>query len=113
MVSFFEMTELTLGGYMRKHERAAAFGGSDGQPYSAAIYVEDEPDLRGPHGAAPLFVRWSPAGDRPIGHLETDTPPGVERRRKPSLGWRISRCTMSKPRWTKPYPRRRRVGEKP
>ncbi len=73
MVSFFEMTELTLGGYMRKHERAAAFGGSDGQPYSVAIYVEDEPDLRGLYGAALLFVRWSPGGDRPIGHLETDT----------------------------------------
>jgi hypothetical protein len=68
-----EMTELTLGGYMRKHERAAAFGGSDGQPYSVAIYVEDEPDVRGLYGAALLFVRWSPAGDRPIGHLETDT----------------------------------------
>ncbi|HSJ75737.1 MAG TPA: hypothetical protein VK899_06105 [Gemmatimonadales bacterium] len=69
----FYMTELTLGGYMRKHERAAAFGGSDGQPYSVAIYVEDEPDLRGMYGAALLFVRWSPAGDRPVGHLETET----------------------------------------
>ena len=56
------MTELTLGGYMRKHERAAAFGGSDGQPNSVAIYVEEEPDLRGMYGAAHLFVRWSPAG---------------------------------------------------
>src|SRR4029079_18891534 len=73
MVSLFEMTELTLGGSMRKHERAAAFGGSDGQPYSVAIYVEDEPDVRGLYGAALLFVRWSAAGDRPIGHLETDT----------------------------------------
>jgi hypothetical protein len=25
------------------------------------------------YGAALLFVRWSPGGDRPIGHLETDT----------------------------------------
>ena len=73
MVSFFEMTELTLGGYMRKHERAAAFGGSDGQAYSVAIYVEDEPDLRGLYGAALLFVRWSPGGDRPMGHVETET----------------------------------------
>ena len=97
MVSFFEMTELTLGGYMRKHERAAAFGGSDGQPYSVAIYVEDEPDLRGLYGAALLFVRWSPGGDRPIGHLETDTLAWGRTRRKPRLGWRVSRCTMSKP----------------
>ena len=70
------MTELTLGGYMAKHERAAAFGGSDGQPYSVAVYVEDEPDARGLYSAALLFVRWSPGGDRPVGHLET-----------PALAW--------------------------
>jgi hypothetical protein len=58
---------------MRKHDRAAAFSGSDGQPYSVAIYVEDEPDLRGLYGAALLFVRWSPSGDRPVGHLESET----------------------------------------
>ena len=67
------MSELTLGGYMEKHERAAAFGGSDGQAYSVAIYVEDEPDERDRFGAALLFVRWSPAGDRPVGHVETET----------------------------------------
>jgi hypothetical protein len=67
------MTEFTLGGYMQKHDRAAAFGGSDGQAYSVAIYVDDEPDLRGMYGAALLFVRWAPAGDRPLGHLETET----------------------------------------
>ena len=48
---------------MAKHERAAAFGGSDGRAYSVAIYIEDEPDLRGLYGASLLFVRWSPAGD--------------------------------------------------
>ena len=58
---------------MRKHDRAAAFGGSDGQSYSVAIYVDEEPDVRGMYGAALLFVRWSPGGDRPVGHLETDT----------------------------------------
>lgn len=67
------MSELTLGGYMAKHDRAAAFGGSDGQPYSVAIYVEDQPDERGRFGAALLFVRWSPGGDRPVGHVETGT----------------------------------------
>lgn len=67
------MSELTLGGYMEKHDRAAAFGGSDGQAYSVAIYVDEEPDLRGRYGAALLFVRWSPAGERPTGHLETET----------------------------------------
>jgi hypothetical protein len=67
------VTEFTLGGYMQKHDRAAAFSGSDGQPYSVAIYVEEEPDLRGLYGAALLFVRWSPGGDRPVGHLESET----------------------------------------
>jgi hypothetical protein len=58
---------------MQKHERAAAFAGSDGQAYSVAIYVEDEPDVRGLYGAALLFVRWSAGGDRPLGHVETET----------------------------------------
>jgi hypothetical protein len=58
---------------MRKHDRAAAFGGSDGHAYSVAIYVEEEPDVRGRYGAALLFVRWSESGDRPVGHLETET----------------------------------------
>ena len=66
------MSEFTLGGYMRKHDRAPAFGGSDGRSYSVAIYVEDEPDLRGLYGASLLFVRWSPGGDRPVGHVETE-----------------------------------------
>ena len=66
------MSEFTLGGYMRKHDRAAAFGGGDGRAYSVAIYVDDEPDARGLYGAALLFVRWSDAGDRPVGHLETE-----------------------------------------
>jgi hypothetical protein len=57
---------------MRKHDRAAAFGGSDGRAYSVAIYVEDEPDLRGLFGASLLFVRWSDGGERPAGHVETD-----------------------------------------
>ena len=66
------MSELTLGGYMEKHERAAAFGGSDGNAYSVALYVDDEPDARGMFGGALLFVRWSRGGERPVGHVETE-----------------------------------------
>lgn len=66
------MNDFTLGGYMEKHDRAAAFGGRDGHAYSVAIYVEDAPDARGLFGAALLFVRWSAAGDRPVGHVETE-----------------------------------------
>jgi hypothetical protein len=54
------------------HERAPAFGGKDGQAYSVATFVDDAPDASGCYGAALLFVRWSEAGDRPVGHLETD-----------------------------------------
>ena len=64
---------LTVGGYLPKHDRGAALGGSDGQAYSVAIYVDEEPDLRGLYGAALLFVRWSPAGDQPVGHVESET----------------------------------------
>lgn len=54
------------------HERAPAFAGSDGQSYSVGTFVDDAPDARGCYGAALLFVRWSAAGDRPVGHVETD-----------------------------------------
>jgi len=63
---------VTLGGYLAKHERAPAFGGSDGQAYSVAIWVDEEPDERGRFGASLLFVRWSPEGDHPVGHAESE-----------------------------------------
>ena len=64
-------SELTLGGYFAKHERAPAFGGSDGEAYSVAVWLDEEPDGQGRFGASLLFVRWSPAGDRPLGTVET------------------------------------------
>jgi hypothetical protein len=65
------MSEVTLGGYMEQHDRAPAFTGNDGQPYSVGIVVEEEPDERGRYAASLLFVRWSSAGDRPVGHVES------------------------------------------
>lgn len=65
------MQEVTLGGYMAKHDRAAAFTGSDEQPYSVGLFVEDEPDPSGRYSASLLFVRWSQSGERPLGHVET------------------------------------------
>ncbi len=60
------VSELTLGGYMEKHDRAAAFGGSDGQAYSVAIYVDDEPDARAVRRVAALrsLVAGGRATDR-------------------------------------------------
>lgn len=57
---------------MAKHDRAAAFGGVDGQAYSCAILSADEPDQHGRFGAGLLFIRWDPAGVHPVGHVETD-----------------------------------------
>ena len=80
--------EITLGGYLSKHERAPAFGGSDGQAYSVAIWVDEEPDPQGRYGAALLFVRWNPSGERPVGTVESPalawgrTPEEAERRIK-------------------------------
>jgi len=54
------------------HERAPAFGGADGRPYSVGTFVDETPDAQGRYGAALLFVQWSDAGDRPVGHLETE-----------------------------------------
>jgi hypothetical protein len=62
----------TLGGYLRVHQRAPAFGGSDGLAYSVATFVDESPDADGRYGAALLFLRWSTGADRPSGHLETD-----------------------------------------
>lgn len=66
------MSEFTLGGYMALHDRAPAFTGIDGRAYSVALWVADDPDERGRHGGALLFVRWSPDGANPDGHHETD-----------------------------------------
>ncbi len=61
----------TFGGYVTEHSRPPAFEGRDGAAYTASVYVSDFPDDRGQFGAAVLFVRWSPAGDQPMGHVET------------------------------------------
>ena len=64
--------EITLGGYMEVHGRAAAFEGKDGQAYSVGIFTDEHPEADGRYGAALLFVRWSPAGDITVGHVETE-----------------------------------------
>lgn len=64
--------DATLGGYERVHQRPPAFGGSDGEAYTVATLVDDDPDAEGRFGAALLFVRWSSTGERAVGHLETE-----------------------------------------
>lgn len=65
------MEDATLGGYRRTHDRPPAFKGSDGQAYSAEIYVDAIPEQDGRYGAAIVFVQWSESGDRPVAHLES------------------------------------------
>ncbi len=67
------MSEATLGGYLARHERPPAFAGQDGQPYSVDLLVDEVPDEQGRHAGGLLFVRCSPSGDRPVGHVETET----------------------------------------
>jgi hypothetical protein len=62
----------TYGGYLARHERPPAFGGSDGWAYSVALLVDDVPDATGRYGGAFLFVRWAEGGDLPAGHVETE-----------------------------------------
>lgn len=65
------LDDSTLGGYYEVHARPPAFEGADGRAYSAAVYVDPDPGPDGRYGAALLFVRWAPGGDRPDGHVET------------------------------------------
>jgi hypothetical protein len=62
----------TLGGYMAVHGRPPAFTGADGRAYSADLFVDPTPGADGRFGAALFFVRWSPDGERPDGHVETE-----------------------------------------
>ena len=63
----------TLGGYTAVHDRPAAFEGSDGFSYTAEIVTDATGDVREPHGAYVLFVRWARIGAQsPDGHLETE-----------------------------------------
>ncbi|MBW3630061.1 MAG: hypothetical protein KY464_12280 [Gemmatimonadetes bacterium] len=61
----------TLGGYAAVHGRAAAFEGSDGQPYTAAVEVERADEASGEWVAYLIFLRWAQTGSSVMGHLET------------------------------------------
>ncbi len=61
----------TLAGYVTVHGRPPGFEGSDGRPYSVAVFSDDDPGPDGRYGAALIFIRWSPS-NAPEGHLESD-----------------------------------------
>src|SRR5690625_7547632 len=64
--------DLTLWGYMAEHDRPPAFEGSDSQPYTVAVEIEetDEPDR--PYVAFLLFLRSAATGAGIMEHLESD-----------------------------------------
>lgn len=62
--------DATLGGYMARHERPVAFEGSDGEPYTVDVEVEDLGDGTG-FASFLLFVRWAATGAGIMDHLES------------------------------------------
>ncbi len=62
--------ETTLGGYQAVHGRAAAFEGSDGEPYTVAIETERAEDGSG-FVSYLVFLHWSQTGSAVMGHFET------------------------------------------
>src|SRR5207245_10118366 len=67
-----ELTDLTLGGYQRVHERAPAVGGADRSSYSVATLVDEAPDPDGRYGAVLNFLQLSDAGARPLARPRAD-----------------------------------------
>jgi|GEM_PF-191287 len=64
--------DLTLGGYMAEHDRPPAFEGSDSQPYTVAVEIEETDDPDRPYVAFLLFLRWAATGAGIMEHLESD-----------------------------------------
>ncbi len=62
--------DVTLGGYMRMHNRPPAFEGSDGQPYT--VDVDAEPAEQDDRWVAFLvFLRWAETGAGIMDHVES------------------------------------------
>jgi hypothetical protein len=64
--------DVTLGGYIEKHDRVPAFEGADAQPYTVDVDAEDDgasPDR--PWAAFLVFIRWAATGAGIMDHLES------------------------------------------
>lgn len=64
------LEDLTLGGYIRKHNRVPAFEGSDGQPYTVDVDAEEREDGDG-CVAFLIFIRWAATGAGIMDHVES------------------------------------------
>ena len=63
--------DATLGGYMERHDRPAAFEGLDGAAYTVDIDVEPLEDGTG-FASFLLFIRWADTGAGIMDHRESD-----------------------------------------
>jgi hypothetical protein len=64
--------DLTLGGYIAEHDRPPAFEGSDGQPYTVAVDIEETGEPDRPFVAFLIFIRWAATGAGIMEHVESD-----------------------------------------
>ncbi len=66
--------DVTLGGYIEKHDRPPAFTGSDEQPYTVAVDVErqGEDGADDAWAAFLLFIRWAATGAGIMSHIESE-----------------------------------------
>jgi len=63
--------DLTLGGYIAKHDRVPAFEGCDGQPYTVDLAFDETGDAERPVAAFLVFVRWAATGAGIMDHVES------------------------------------------
>lgn len=66
-----EAKDMTLAGYVEEHNRAPAFEGADGQPYTVDVDVEEDRTLSPPWAAFLIFIRWAATGAGIMDHLES------------------------------------------
>lgn len=63
--------DLTLGGYIELHDRVPAFEGSDGQPYTVDVDVEEQSGATPSFAAFLVFIRWAATGAGIMSHVES------------------------------------------
>lgn len=63
--------DLTLGGYIERHDRVPAFEGSDGQPYTVDLDTEAPAAAGQPYTGFLIFIRWAATGAGIMDHVES------------------------------------------
>ncbi|MGH7483809.1 MAG: hypothetical protein ACRELV_16800 [Longimicrobiales bacterium] len=63
--------DVTLGGYITKHDRPPAFEGEDGRPYTVATDAEETGDPAHAFEGFLVFIRWADTGAGIMGHIDS------------------------------------------